>query len=150
MIGASVAGTSHIERNLPCQDAHLWRELPNGQLIIAVADGAGSAARSAQGAALGVQQAITSMSTILDVVTPSTDEMWRALLAQTFSDARRVVEQLAAKENNALRDYATTLLCVVLTPTNLVVGQVGDGFAVARADDVDPHRGRRWRFDPAF
>src|SRR5438876_7437042 len=48
-LGASVIGSGHISRGVECQDAHGVAELPDGTLVIAVADGAGSARRSAEG-----------------------------------------------------------------------------------------------------
>ena len=49
--GVSVRGVSHIKRGQPCQDSHVWRELPGGAVVMAVADGAGSAILSQLGSA---------------------------------------------------------------------------------------------------
>src|ERR1700722_19547741 len=53
---ASVAGTSHLSTNLPCQDACLIRELctPSGEpvLILIAADGAGSSLHAEVGSKL--------------------------------------------------------------------------------------------------
>ena len=56
VVGASVRGTAHEKDDTPCQDAHDYRLLPNNTLLVAVADGAGSADRSAEGAALAVAE----------------------------------------------------------------------------------------------
>lgn len=66
VIGRSVAGSAHVARNLPCQDALAWRELPDGRLILAVADGAGSAARSELGAAAAVEAMVEALARTLD------------------------------------------------------------------------------------
>ena len=42
-VGASVAGSSHLARNGPCEDEHGWALLPDGALVLAAADGAGAA-----------------------------------------------------------------------------------------------------------
>src|SRR5690349_18611216 len=109
--GASVQGTSHMERDVPCQDAHLYRVLPEGHLIIAVADGAGSAARSDEGAWLAVQQAILSLEIVLSDSIPTDELMWRATMAQCFAAAGDAIAQLAAQDGSSLRAFATTLTC---------------------------------------
>ena len=46
IVGASVQGTSHQKDDIPCQDAHGYRVLLSGAIVVAVADGAGTASRS--------------------------------------------------------------------------------------------------------
>lgn len=58
---ASVCGISHQRQGLPCQDAHAWEVLPSGTIVIAVADGAGSAMHSDRGSLIAVQAAIASL-----------------------------------------------------------------------------------------
>src|SRR4051794_8566077 len=57
-LGDSVAGTSHRARNCPCQDAFRFRVFGSVAewLVIAVADGAGSAAHSEIGANLACEE----------------------------------------------------------------------------------------------
>jgi hypothetical protein len=43
VIGAAVQGLSHQKQGLPCQDALEYSCLPGGILLLALADGAGSA-----------------------------------------------------------------------------------------------------------
>lgn len=64
---ASEAGLSHRRASLPCQDAHGYRVLRNGWLIVAVADGAGSATFADVGATNAVRIALNSME---DQVSP--------------------------------------------------------------------------------
>ncbi len=65
VVGASVAGTGHVRSGLPCQDAHAFRVLPDGTLVAAVADGAGSAARAAEAAAAAVAHAVAAIADAL-------------------------------------------------------------------------------------
>src|SRR5437660_1684991 len=58
VVGASVTGTSHLKRGRDCDDAHACRQLENGTIVLAAADGAGSATHSAEGARLAVQVAL--------------------------------------------------------------------------------------------
>ncbi|MGB3559461.1 MAG: protein phosphatase 2C domain-containing protein, partial [Geitlerinemataceae cyanobacterium] len=58
VVAASVCGTSHQKRSQPCQDAHCWQITPEGVLVAAVADGAGSAAFGEVGAQKAVRTAV--------------------------------------------------------------------------------------------
>ena len=72
VLGASVAGTSHIQSNMPCQDAHLVLQMEVGDagsiLIVAVADGASSAVFSQQGAVMAVDVAVSSIAEAIEML----------------------------------------------------------------------------------
>jgi len=63
ILGASVQGRSHERLAIPGQDAHAWATLPQDAIVIAVADGAGSAAHSGQGSTIATQAAIEFVQT---------------------------------------------------------------------------------------
>lgn len=131
VVGASVQGTSHLDKNIPCQDAHAYRFGAGGELLLAIADGAGSAERSQEGAQCAVQQVIAALEACLQNGVPGDEAGWQALLAQAFAAARQAVVQMAADQNVPLRSFATTLACAVVCDPWLAVGQIGDGAAVA-------------------
>ena len=135
IIGVSVQGTSHQKKNIPCQDAHDYRVLPGEVVLIAVADGAGSAERSDEGAQLAVKQVIGSVEAALAEGLPQDEDGWKALLTETFREARQAVAQRAEVENISLRAFATTLTCAVASDEWLVAGQIGDGVVVASGED---------------
>lgn len=147
VVGASVQGASHVEEDLPCQDAYLHRILPSGVLIAAVADGAGTATRSQEGAHCVVEQALATLAASLDAQTPTDEMAWREIMQCAFVAAHAALHELAAAEQLAPRFFATTLTAAVLTETWLVVGQIGDGCAVAHTSDgtlftvIRPQRG---------
>ena len=147
VVGASVQGTSHLEKAVPCQDAHLYRILPGGELLIAVADGAGSAERAEAGAQTAVAQAIAALESALASPPPQDEAGWQQIMAEAFRATREALAQLAEAENTPLRAYATTLTCALVADDWLVVGQIGDGAAVVEdaADElslaVRPQRG---------
>ena len=128
--GASVQGTSHLERNTPCQDAHACLLTTSGDLLLAVADGAGSAERSQEGAQIAAKQIIASLESALQAGTPDTETDWQSLIAQAFSDALQSVIQFADSDNTPLNSFATTLACAVVSGDWLAVGQIGDGAVV--------------------
>ena len=124
-VGASVIGTSHTERALPCQDANEIVFNSAGMLIVAVADGAGSARRADEGAAAAVAAAVAYLGDPDPKVEPLT-----AQVMQAVEVARRAVFDLAV--DGDLHDLATTLVVVAATATELAAAQVGDGAVVMR------------------
>lgn len=148
VIGASVAGTAHTRAGRPCEDAHAWRRRPDGTLLLAVADGAGSAARAAEGAAGAVTAVIAAADRGLGEAPPTTVAGWQALLAQAVLAARTALEALVPRPAAALaaaaspdaalpvapvlRDFATTLLLAVVRADWIAAVQIGDGALVIR------------------
>jgi len=162
VLAASLAGTSHIATGLPCQDAHGWRELPGGLLIAAVADGAGSASRSDEGAAIAVEAALDELTARLiagDVdcgpepgqgPDPDLDldqASSAVALRAAFAAAREALLARAAAEGFPARDLACTLALAVVDAQALTAAQVGDGAVLARHADgtwqslLEPQKG---------
>jgi serine/threonine protein phosphatase PrpC len=135
--GASVMGTSHQHMMPPrgCDDVCSWQYLPESSLVIAVADGAGSASHAAEGATEAVQSA---MDVAKDAVTraqiPTDHETWNNMLHALLSTAQKRIGALACFPLTP-GDYATTLLTVVITPLWLAALQVGDGAIILRYND---------------
>jgi hypothetical protein len=129
---------------VPCQDAHAYRVLPGEAILVAVADGAGTAEHSAKGAQWAVDQV---MAAFLGAALPRDEPGWSSLMRGVFARAREAVERLAEVESAELRLFASTLICAVATGELLAVGQIGDGIVVARAPDgslfaaTEPQRG---------
>ena len=135
VVGASVQGTSHIHRGQPCQDAHGYCSLSGGGLVAVVADGAGSAKRSEQGAQTAVQAVMRAAEEAalsgLAQETDMTPHAWEVLMLWIFQRARQAVLHLARAQHHAQRDYAATLSVAVVAAGWLAVGQIGDGAVVA-------------------
>jgi hypothetical protein len=132
VVGAAVRGVSHERLNLPCQDAQGCRVLPGGILLAVVADGAGTAAFSDQGAQAAVEETLRALETALDGGRPANPGEWEDLLASAFYSARQVVIDLAERAGESPREYACTLAGVVAGENGLVAGQIGDGAVVGR------------------
>jgi hypothetical protein len=135
VIGAAVQGLSHQKQDLPCQDALEFRCLPGGVLLVALADGAGSATHSELGARAAVQVSVDSLAFSLEGNHPDECCEWVEIFWGTFENARAALIRLAAERDEPLRDFATTLTCLAATPQQLVVGQLGDGAVVVRGAD---------------
>jgi hypothetical protein len=128
LLGASVAGTSHLKTGLPCQDAHAFKSLPGG-VILAVADGAGSAERSAEGARCAADSVLAALEAALSGGWPAGTDPWRGLFSQAYSEAKANVDSLAEAAGLPARAFASTLLCAALSDEVLAVAQLGDGIA---------------------
>jgi hypothetical protein len=132
MLGASVTGTSHAKTGLPCQDAHAYREVAGCALLV-VADGAGSAERSAEGAQCASEAALSALAAALTGGWPAGINLWPDLFAAAYATAKAELEQLAGAAGLPSRAFATTLLCAALSDQGLAVAQLGDGVAAAFA-----------------
>lgn len=135
--GASVVGTSHVARGAICQDAHAYLVRPDGVLLVAVADGAGSAERSAEGARISVERTIEVLDGGLDRHLREHDDApdanaWRQLMTDAVDAARRRIDDLASSAALSPRSFACTLTCVAVARDRLAVAQIGDAAAVAR------------------
>lgn len=101
-------------------------------LIIACADGAGSAAEAALGAATACQifclRVRDALSGGLRVV-----DLDQAHMLAWYRQVRDELAEEAARRNIRLRELACTLLTAVLSPDAGVFAQVGDGAIVAGA-----------------
>lgn len=135
VIAASVQGAAHVQRNLPCQDAHAWRALPGGGVLLAAADGAGSAPRSAQGANLAVECALDGLQLALQDGVALDAQACQVLLRSAFTQARQALLELAEQEGVPARQFAATLTLILCAPPWLAAGQVGDGVAIAETDE---------------
>jgi hypothetical protein len=123
-LGASVAGTSHILRNIPCQDSEEFQIIGESTVVIAVADGAGSAERSAEGSRAAALTATAFITDRLHAAQLDSAKAWNGLLEEALKEARAALEQLAGTD---LRPVATTLLLAIATPEWLATAQLGDG-----------------------
>jgi hypothetical protein len=127
---ASVRGASHVRLEQPCQDAHAFALLPNGALVAAVADGAGSAALSEVGSAMAAEAAVAAIATAEQLPQATDAQGWQALLTDALRLALLRLEAEAEKRKIDLSALATTLLLAVATPELTAVIQVGDGAIV--------------------
>lgn len=132
IIGARAQGVSHREAGLPCQDNDHCQILPGGEVLVAVADGAGSASRSQEGSRLAVEQVVVELATALATQQPQDKHAWRMLILEVFRKTCAALRQYADAESCPPMLFATTLTVAILSGEQLVVGQVGDGVVVAQ------------------
>lgn len=158
IIGESIQGYTHIQRNLECQDRKLSRELEDGSLVLSVADGHGS--RSCPYSGTGAELAVNTFCKLIeelhsgfqnagDLLSDYLNHQGSLKFAQTVERAwKEAVQayhlevglpmpmtQTGEEDLNALyRLYGTTLLGLLIAPTFIFAFQIGDG-DITYADD---------------
>jgi hypothetical protein len=137
----SVRGTSHASGGSDCQDAAsiVCCDARPDTLILALSDGAGSAAHSAKGAALVVRIWSEYFSRLL-ADGPDPAAVLEGCTTATVLELLCRVREAVACEATALGaepwDFSATLLGAVLTPSNALFAQVGDGCWVGLLEDT--------------
>lgn len=125
-------GTSHLADSVPCQDSHLVDFVVAGErakwLLVAVADGAGSASLSHLGSRAACTTAILHLKSNVDALAKA--DTAEECVRQCFAAALREVEDLAQRERVAARELATTLQVAAIGDRYSAFGQVGDGAIV--------------------
>jgi hypothetical protein len=130
---ASVIGSSHEKSGQPCQDA--GGVFVRGDMVFgALADGAGTAARSDVGARVAVETALHVLQTAKFGPSASTPEQAGALFDDLHQAILAALNACAAENSCKLADLACTLIAFVATPEWLCAMQIGDGLLVTRAD----------------
>jgi hypothetical protein len=131
LAAAATTGTSHLRSGAPCQDRHAF-VVEGDNLIVAVADGAGSAPRSDQGAQVAVDTAVAYLTPHLNQ--PGSD--WEELVLDAAVGARQAVLAVAAADGLPAREYATTLLILALAGHGGAALQIGDGLVAYNDGDA--------------
>lgn len=129
--GTSATGYRHLRERTPCQDAYAYEETASG-LVLAVADGAGSAPDSREGARQAVRLAMEAFLPTVTAWERLPDALARKeQLTEAFRDVR--AEFLRWCQGPPGR-YATTLTVVVLARGWLGQLSIGDGLVLVRAE----------------
>jgi len=141
--GVSVTGYSHLRDGIECQDAHRHVYEPStGAYVLAVADGAGSRPRSAEGATLAVGLAVEELGKGLarDGL-PDDPDAWADFLGTGFEAIVTAFRDTTQRIGGSAADFAATLTVALLAPPWLGITSLGDGIVVAGADRVEDESG---------
>lgn len=135
--GDTVIGLAHRRKGLPCQDAVAFRQ--SQRPILALSDGAGSAAISERGARALVIGIARLLQTMEDDLSPWLDGEDDASQAQATRWAERLLlhahgllADLAHAERRDIRDVRATLQVVVIGERHIFWWKVGDGAIVTK------------------
>jgi hypothetical protein len=133
---ASAIGTSHVQTGIECQDYSLASVVNDGTLLACVADGAGSAKRSALGARIACET-FAKLATEFVQSGQSIADIDRAFVCDRWLEhMRQEIVVKAADEGCDLREFATTFLGVVLCESHSLYVQVGDGAIVVNDSNM--------------
>jgi protein phosphatase 2C-like protein len=127
LLRASVPGSAHVKAGTPCQDAHAATATP-AFLVVACADGAGSALRSQEGAEAAAEGFVAAACGLVERDLAPGEEA----VSICFRAARRAVDERAASLEVRPRELACTLLGAIIGEDKAWFGQIGDGLIVVR------------------
>ncbi|MCC7221643.1 MAG: protein phosphatase 2C domain-containing protein [Candidatus Contendobacter sp.] len=131
-VGASVPGVAHLADDLDCQDAWAAQWVDSDSvLVLAVADGAGSAAESRAGAELACQTVLAEC--VVWLSDPLVGDWTPAVALRLLQRVQLALAQQAAQAGQPIRELACTLLGAVLATDRALFLQVGDGAIVIGA-----------------
>ncbi len=138
VFAATSIGKSHIDGDLPCQDALAHRRV--GEVLVAVVcDGAGSCALSQIGAAAVATSVTDSLAQRVAAGTLS-PAMPNAVLFQAVADSvaavRTHLEAEAVAQGTAFSDYSATMVGVIANGQGGCFFHIGDGLGVAQGADA--------------
>lgn len=131
-VHASVPGVAHLASGADCQDACAAELLSAPDigpvLVLAVADGAGSAAQARAGADLACRTLLAECATrVRDYASMA----WARTDAEALlQSVRTALAQLADEANLPAREFACTLLGAVVAADRALFLQIGDGVIV--------------------
>jgi hypothetical protein len=133
VVGASVPGIIHQREGAAGQDACHGEVLPDGTMIIAVADGNGHSRHGSEGAGMAVDVAVAHVRELLlgNEALPSP----AGIVTGAFDAAREALERQARVllgDATLIGEFGTTLTVVVARPHALWIGQRGNGAVIAR------------------
>lgn len=123
--GFSVVGKSHIAKGNCCQDSHMIKELENGWVIAAVADGVGSAKNSQMGSSIAAKTVVEFCAECMP---------WdysvigiKSMLRTAYNYAFKQILKESEKTGEPIESYDTTLTTVIYDGHRIIYGHSGDG-----------------------
>jgi hypothetical protein len=135
---ASSIGQSHVATAQPCQDAHFHLETKDADgrpvLVLAAADGAGSAALAEVGASLACETFGRLVEAYVDKG-GRVAAIERQLVERWITGVVYRIELHARQSRASVQDYSCTLLSAVIGDACAVFVQIGDGAMVISAGD---------------
>lgn len=131
-------GSAHERHHASCQDAVAVTS-QNNILIGAIADGAGSTIYGGIGAHIAVEAFLDFFCTQyleeIDLEAEDAPHKVTNLFEDAYYGIIKAIQHEAHKRKHPLQDFATTFIGTIATPTFVVVGHIGDGFAVVRINE---------------
>jgi hypothetical protein len=128
---AQQRGSSHEATSGVCEDAYSVRLPAPDLLVIAVADGAGSAQHAQTGATAASERGAAQLCARLESAGATLDDLTlEEILREAMGVALEAVQEEAFLRQVSDRELATTLILVIAHPEFIAAAQIGDGATV--------------------
>jgi Protein phosphatase 2C len=128
---AQQCGSSHEATGGVCEDAYSVRMPTPDLLVIAVADGAGSAQHAQAGATAASERGAAQLCARLESAGATMDDLTlEEILREAMGAALEAVQGEAVLRQVSDRELATTLILVIAHREFIAATQIGDGAAV--------------------
>ena len=133
---ATAAGASHRRGNIPNQDAVAHQVVGTARgsvVVVAVADGAGSASRSDEGSRVAADAAVAALEAGVTKrpAAARVEHLATSLVRNAVKRAKNEVTRHARRQGVEPRELAATLIVAIASDRLLTAAQVGDGAVVA-------------------
>lgn len=139
-VAATCRGHCHDVDGSASQDQGAVFELTSRSgsrhLLLAVADGAGSAAYGGQGARIAVRVLISQAARYL-FGGMTLNSLSDKVISNWINEIRTKIEKAASKRQSTTRSFATTLIGTLLSNDVCIVIQIGDGACVFQKSNED-------------
>lgn len=130
---ASRIGTSHLKLGTRKQDAYAVRQLTHGAFCAVVSDGAGSASHGGEGASVVCRTLVSELRNWFDSNDVLPDD---GHIRSWLDDLRDRLSSAATKRDLTRRQFAATLVMLVVYGDDVLALHVGDSALVARKSGV--------------
>ena len=126
--GISVPGVDRHKKPKENQDYFSFVDT-NGLAILVCADGAGSTKHGAIGSKFISKKLINGLSAEIDNLSEAS---FRSIILKTVNYSRAILTRYSriSNEDIVLKDFASTIITVVITRKNVFVAHLGDGAAI--------------------
>jgi hypothetical protein len=127
-----VTGSSHITKNIPCQDFSI-SEIYRDHVILINCDGAGSAKKAEIGSQSFAELFLIELKKIADNLKNIAPGEW--IIDEIIISISNVRKQIRNKfKTNSLFDYHTTLVAIISGENGGFICHIGDGYGLALTD----------------
>lgn len=145
---ASATGTSHLKINKGCDDAckaEVLQANDGKAVILCVADGAGSANRSAEGARKACDSFLALCRNLFESAGTFSGATEHTIRENWICHLRDALVNKACDEGADLRDFATTFLGAIVLDDSCIFLQIGDGaIVVSEVQSPDDYNVTCW------
>lgn len=130
-VAASKRGSRHEASGANCEDAYQVVQPSPDVLVIAVADGAGSASFAEVGANIAAEHGVAQVCTGLERAGDTLDDsVLRRIFEEAMAASLVAVQADAAHREVDYRELASTLILVIAHREFIAAAQIGDGATV--------------------